>query len=567
MGPITAPMASNRWFGLDHLHCRLQRSELPTGECLKVKSARMVPPYLMAGVLVLSVIGTNAQEAPVVSGANTTEGTAAVRGGWQIEPNITVRETYSDNIALTRKGSERSELVSEINPGVSIKNKASHADVEIDYSLNNFFYLRDRDRNTLNHQLRASGMFELVDDLVFVDSRATIRQQAVSAFGAIGSNSSVNNNNQTVRSYSVSPYLRKKFGNTAIGEARYAFSQQSSNAQNAGISNSTGNRFLLKLDSGPAFVDWGWGAEFLDDRISYEKASDTTFSSLTGNLRYRIAPKLFATGSFGYDKNDYVTTGEKPEGAFWTLGADWRPLHRTALTISAGRRYFGNTYALTFKHAARRVSWDISYQQNLSTSRSQFSQPAGTYRQFAEDTIRARAPGISEAALRNLVDAAAREYAATGRDPDAVQGVNFQTNTAFLEKKWQGLMTLEFPKSQLTFSAFGSVRNSATTGTSILNASGDFALSRVVKQSGVGSHWTYRLSSRNEANFGLDLNRFRLVDIGRTDDSAILNLGLSRKLSPTANGSVGYRFTRRDSNFDSIQYEENAILGTLSVIF
>lgn len=567
MGPITAPMASNRWLGLDHLHCRQQYLELRARECPKLKPARMLTFKLMAGVFLMSAVGANAQETPAVQGASAAEAPAPVRGGWYIAPNITVRETYSDNIALSRKGSERSEFVTEINPGFSIKNKTSHSDVEIDYALNNFFYLRDRERNTLNHQLRASGMFELVDDLVFLDSRATIRQQAVSAFGPIGANSAVNNNNQTIRSFSVSPYLHKKFGNAAIGEARYSFSQQSSNGQSAKFSNSTGNRFLLKLDSGPAFADWGWGAEFINDRINYDGGSDTAFSSLTGNLRYRINPKLFATSSFGYDKNDYVTTGEKPAGASWSLGADWRPLRRTSLNVSAGRRYFGSTYALSFKHAARRISWDISYQQNLSTSQSQFSQPAGTYRQFAEDTIRARAPGISEAALRNLVDAAARDYAATGRDPDAVQGVNFQTNSAFLEKRWQGLMTLDFPKSQLTLSAFGSVRDSATTGTSILNASGDFALSRVVKQSGIGSHWTYHLSPRNEANVDLNLNRSRLVDIGRTDSSAILNVGIARKLSTTANGSIGYRYTRRDSNFDAIDYDENAILGTLSVTF
>ena len=555
-------MASNRWRERKYYYRLIPYSASGANEAIAGMSKFLVAVAVAAiyPAQAIDFEGESRSLGEVASGAI---------GNWRIEPRIEVRETYSDNIGLARSNGAQSEFVTEINPGISIRSSAARSNVDVSYSLNKFFYLRDRDRDTLNHQLRASGDVELVNELIYLDARAKISQQAVSAFGPIGANSAVNDNNRTFRSYSISPNFRHALGRQATVEARYTYSQLSSDVASSTISDSTGNRALLKAESGPAYNDWGWGAEFVDDRISYTRSADTSFKSLTGSLRYRITPRLFATSSFGADKNDYVTIGEKPEGAFWTLGADWRPSRRTALTFSAGRHYFGNTYALSFQHATRRTSWDVSYQQNLSTSRSQFAQPLGvTLRNSAERGLRAQNPDISDAALQDLVDARVREFVSAGLNPDAAQGINFQTNTAFLEKKWQGLLTLDYPKSAVTLKAFNSVRDAATTGTtSVLNSSGDFALSKIIKQSGIGSHWRYQLSPRNSANVGLDLSRVRLVDIGRTDNLISFDLGISRKLSRSANGSLGYRHLRRDSNFDVNDHDENSFIGTFLVTF
>jgi uncharacterized protein (PEP-CTERM system associated) len=556
-------MASNRWLAREH------NFRLAAGTAWSMRSRRgAVRKMLVFCSLSFTSIAFAANPYGTVSGAE--EAAAERQPSWHFVPRVSLRETYTDNVTLTRSNNAQSEFVTEISPGFALRNQGARSKIDIDYSLTDFFYWRDRDRNTLSHQLRGSGEFEFIEDLFFLDSRASISQQAVSAFGPIGANSSVNNNNQTFRSYSISPYLRKHFGREATGEARFTHSQLSSNASSGSTSDSASDRILLKLNSGPAFNDWGWGAEFSRENIDYQRSTDTTYQSITGNGRYRISPTLFATGSLGYDKNDYFTTGEKPEGAFWTIGADWRPQQRTTLNISAGRRYFGNTYSLTFQHSSRRTTWDVSYQQNLSTSRSQFSQPAGlSLRQNEAVRLVRTNPGISTAELLSKLDAFAEEQRSQGLDPDSELGTNFQTNTAFVEKKWQGLLTMDFTKSELRFRAFNSVRDSSSVvgSQSILSRTGDFALSQVIKQSGIGSTWTYHLSARNDANVGLDLSRYRLVDIGRVDNLTSLNLGLARKLSRTANGTVTYRHIRRDSNFNPNDYDENAFVGTLTLTF
>ncbi len=554
MGPITVPMASNRCSTRKRPYRQVTLSNLGANAILRFAS---------------NVVTVAAVACAAAGHAQTLAPGGASETSWRFEPQISVRETYTDNIALARGDAKRSEFITEVSPGFSIRNKGAHSDVDIAYNLNNLLYYRDDDRNTLNHQLRAFGLFEFVEDWFYLDSRANISQQAASAFGPTGSNSSTNSNNQTHRSFSVSPYLRHAFGRQAIGEARYAFSKQSSSGNTSNVSDSDSQSVLLKLDSGPSYQDWGWGGAYSREQVDYKQGVDSTFESLTGNLRYRINPRLFAIGTVGYDRNDYFTTGENPEGAFWSLGGDWRPSRRTAINFSAGRRYFGATYSLGVQHTTRRTSWDFSYNRSLTTSRSQFDQPIGvSFRQREENRLRVENPGASDAQIRTEADKEAQKFRDSGGDPDSVSGINFQTNTAFVEKKFQGVLSVQLPKTKFTFTAFDSVRDASIVNTiSVLNVSGDFALSKVIKQSGVGGQVAYRLTARNDANMGLDYSRFRLVDVSRADNVTSFNFGISRKLSGTASGSLGYRFIRRDSNFDVNDYDENAFFGSLNLTF
>ncbi len=552
MGPITVPMASNR--------CAIRKRSNPqiTSTIPGAINALRFASGIGAVLIAVSSPVVVAQTAAASSGS-----------AWGFEPQISIRESYTDNVGLVRGDAKKSEFITEVSPGFSIISRGARANFDVNYNINTLFYYRDNDRNTLNHQLRANGAAELVEDWVFLESRANISQQAVSAFGPIGSNSSTSNNKQTLRSFSVSPYLRHAFGRQATAEARYAFSKQSTNGGSTSVSDSESNSVLLKVDSGPAYQDWGWGTAYSREQINYERSVDSTFENWTESLRYRINPRLIAIGTFGYDRNDYFTAGDNPQGAFWSVGGDWRPGRRTAVNFSAGRRYFGATYAFNANHATQRTSWDFTYQRNLSTSRSQFDQPIGvSYRQIKENSYRAENPQATDEEVRRAGETAARDFKAQGGDPDSVSGINFQTNTAFVEKKFQGVVSVQLPKTRLSFTAFDSVRDSSTDGTrTLFNKSGDFALSNVIKQSGVNGQVTYRLSARNNVNLGLDYSRVRLVDISRTDNLSSFNLGISRKLSHTANGSLGYRFIRRDSNFDANDYDENAFFGSLNLTF
>ncbi|MEO6022280.1 MAG: TIGR03016 family PEP-CTERM system-associated outer membrane protein [Burkholderiales bacterium] len=516
-------------------------------------------------VFLASVFCADSSLAQDVGSASPPGASAQSGGGWRITPKISIRETYTDNVSLSPSSQAKSDFITEIIPGITISDRTARSNLKVDYSLDNFIYASDNNRNKATHQLEGSANFEVVENLLSIDSNARIRQQATSLLGPIGADSATSNsNNQTLRFFSIGPHLRKSISRDAVIDARYTLSQFSSSDSSA-VSNSRGGRFVLNVDSGPAFREFGWGVNFVDDRLTYKAAQDTTFDSLSGSLRYLVTPRLSALATMGYEKNDYLTFGDKPEGAIWNVGFDWRPSQRTSLSATVGKRFFGNTYSLSFHNVTRKTVWDLYYRQSLNTSRTSFSSAEGTLRATLEEVVKQRDPSLSGPNL----DRAVEELAASrGFDPDQKIGTNFQSNTVFLEKRWQGSVSLAFPKSNMLFTVFNSVRDADTTGNfNVFLSSGDFAQSRVIKQTGAGAQWNYRLSPRNQAKVSLDLTRNTFVDIHRRDDLARLELGLSRKLSRTASGTLNYRHVRRDSNFTSGEYDENAIIGAFSVTF
>ena len=57
-------------------------------------------------------------------------------------------------------------------------------------------------------------------------------------------------------------------------------------------------------------------------------------------------------------------------------GFAWEPSSRTSVSASIGERFFGRTYYLSASHRTRRTVWNISYDEAVTTTRSQFFLPA-----------------------------------------------------------------------------------------------------------------------------------------------------------------------------------------------
>ena len=85
--------------------------------------------------------------------------TPAEAGDWDITPRISVAEVYSDNINLDDDDKEY-DLVTEISPGISVHGESARLRGDLDYRMQNTFFLRNSDGNGTFHQLNASGTAE-----------------------------------------------------------------------------------------------------------------------------------------------------------------------------------------------------------------------------------------------------------------------------------------------------------------------------------------------------------------------------------------------------------------------
>ncbi len=162
---------------------------------------------------------------------------------WKVLPRLSLFETYSDNLGLTSTGRKTDDFVTQINPGIVVNGVGRRFSLDVNYMMNNLIYAESSNLNRMQHQLGARATTELLEDLFFVDGRATIAQQNISLLGPQSfDNVNVTGNRANVTTFSISPYLRHRFQDFASGELRYTRSLVNSNAN--ALSNSTGDSFV-----------------------------------------------------------------------------------------------------------------------------------------------------------------------------------------------------------------------------------------------------------------------------------------------------------------------------------
>ena len=84
----------------------------------------------------------------------------------RLNPNLTVEETFSDNIRLLDNNTD-DELITSIRPNIRIVQEGARINSQIDYLLENNNYLNEDESNFLN-TLDANANIEILENL-FLD--------------------------------------------------------------------------------------------------------------------------------------------------------------------------------------------------------------------------------------------------------------------------------------------------------------------------------------------------------------------------------------------------------------
>lgn len=479
---------------------------------------------------------------------------------WSITPGLDLRETYTDNLTLASRGAERSDFVTEVAPNLAVRGGGSRMHLNADYVMRNFFYARTSGASNTQHQLHAAADATLVDDLLFFDGDASLGQQAISPFGAqVADNGNLNGNQAEVRTYTLSPYLRHHFGHSATAELRVSRDGVSSSADN--LLDSQSNRVHISLDSGRDFRALQWSALYDAQRIDYKSSDDVDLKRLSGSLRYLLTPRFAATGSAGYERNNYVAIGEKPEGAFWALGADWMPAQRTSISISAGRRYFGNTVSFAAQHRARIAVFSAAYQEEITTARSQFLLPS------TSDT----AAFLDGLLMNSVPDKVEREKQVSrfihdaNLPPSLVAPVNTFSNRVFLQKNANVSVASRGTKNTLIVTVFHTERDpQSAAGTT---ASTGALLDDATRQNGVSALWNWALSPRTRLAANAAFSRASAATSDRHDDNMTFRMGVAHQLHPKLNGGIELRRLEKRSSQAGNEFRENALTAFLLMNF
>jgi uncharacterized protein (PEP-CTERM system associated) len=456
----------------------------------------------------------------------------AAAATWTFSKSIEAEETYNDNVRLTSTG-QQSDYITRLSPHLGIRGTGARVQLSLDYSLDQYIFLKNTGGDRTVNTLSATGHSELLKDFFFVDAAASISEQFISAQNAVsGTAANITSNRTSVQTYTLSPYFRNHFSGWADSETRYRFTSVSSGTSQ--FADTIGNEVSYKLNSGREFGRLSWTL-FLDAQDT-DRGRSTTFGGDTtvkhrlaqGSVQYAVTRWLAIVGSYGYEKIEDPTLLQKqPSGPIWNAGILLTGV-RTSARITYGEQY--NTNVLNV---------DASYRPTSRTSLT------ATYTETLQTT--------QQLLLNNLtflgVDA-------SGNLIDTRTGLPFVPGTADFSLVNQTFRTTRFAATGIhtrgrdtyTAQAFEEER----TGT--LNAFNDQTVT------GGGASWKHLLSRETNLNIAAQYSTTEFAGTPqRTDDIITASANLGHDLSKDVHTWLRYSLTRRDSTVNTADITENVV--------
>lgn len=451
------------------------------------------------------------------------------KSGWIIEPEITLRETLTDNLRLTENG-EDSDFITTVTPGISIRRLSRRLFFELDFNYENLFYRNNSNLNDGFHLLRIDGTGELIEDHFFLDLSVKNSQQNVSRTGR---NIALDNISQSadrtnVLSYNVSPYWRQRVGNFMDLEARYRFDEVSSDQ----TFNSDSENITLIATSGSDFSRLLWELRYDDETIDNQTGTSTEFRTVVADLEYLLTRKLAAKGTVGYDDNEFTSSDTDITGPRWSIGGVWRPSTRTSLEATIGRRFFGTDIFVDASHRSRRTQWQFSFTQKPSTTRATLLE-----QQVFTDTDIFGQPIDPVTGEQVLLDVTVPE----------------QTTEVLIRKRFRGSVNYTLRKNIFNLTMFHETREFQIRETDDTTIGADIS-------------WRWLIGPRTSSNLTLRWNDSDFGD-GDSQEFYITEYQLTRSLGKTLEANIGFRRVDRLSNNPQGEYTEHRIFAGIYKVF
>lgn len=470
----------------------------------------------------------------VLASCLCTIASPVVAAEWRIESRGTVQEIFSDNGDLT-SGGGKPEFITSIRPGVSVNATGARLSVSLDYELEGLVHANRSERNRVRHFLTGQGDTELIEDLLFFEVRASIRQSLLSSAGAISANGITDSSNRTTtQNYSAGPILRHRFGNFADGSLGYTIRRSSSGSDI--LSNTTEQEITATLASGRNFTSFLWNVELRGSRTG-RAGSNRDVNRRLGLLdaEYRVNRQFSLIATSGYEDIDDSTLSDRPKGFIWSAGFRAQPGPRTNLSATYGKRFEEDNISVEAEYRiSERTSVNVSYTQTLRTTQS-----------LAQNNL--QFIGADEDG--NLVDNR------TGQSFDPIDPAFGLNDNAFRRDRFSAILSGSRGRNSFNVQTFYETRDTDATGRNESAVGGSMGFDR-------------RLNSKTTANLNLNYryNDFDTAD-GRKDHFFFGSAALSYRIYENVSSSITYFRTMRRSNLGMSNLTENSVAMSIRAIF
>ncbi|MDD3352535.1 TIGR03016 family PEP-CTERM system-associated outer membrane protein [Zoogloea sp.] len=498
----------------------------------------------------------------VLSALAVMQSVQAQEGKPFFTPYLGVSETFTDNVRLNED--KVSSLITTLSPSVSTVSREGRINGSLQAAWNISRYSSDEGRNSSFLTLNGKGRVTAVEGLAYVDLAALSSRQILSEFGPRSADGVTGLNNlASTKTFSVTPYLTRRFGSAGTAEARYALIDSRTDGGLGGSSDIENKQRNLSLSASDpaAFGRLGWGVDYRDQTTENSRSRSLELQSLRANLTLRYDAELQFRLIGGKERNNYNSSRTK-DATLYGVGMDWSPGPRTKVKALWEERFFGPAFDLSLSQQQGRFVFSGNFSRNISSmGQSALNQAAmGTYDMLMQMTS-GLIPNPQE---RDLY---VRQYMRDRQLPEQI-GVNqtVLTSSVFLSRSLNLTSGYQGSRTSLFLTGTRSERNSVSSQEFSIGS--DFENYNKITTTSGSILLNHSLTPLSSANATFTVSRSegdRNASARNSSRSRSLQAGLSRALSKTVNGAITLRNVRGQTLAND--YTENAIIGTIGLRF
>lgn len=480
---------------------------------------------------------------------------SAQQTGVRLTTGVDLSESVVD-VAGRLNGTNGTEAVTRVSPSLRIVGRGGRVQGSLAYSLS-AIYRAGREESSgreFQNTLDGSLLGEVVPGWAYVDARASISQQSISAFGRPSDDGSGFNRNRTeVSSLTVSPYVRGEIAGSTRYEARLTGALSNSRSSTAADSKYA----VAALTLGSARPSrLGWDLLASTQRVSFSNASrpiDTDRVLATITTRPDLDLALSVNG--GVERTDFGGPFKR-EFENYGVSLRWTPSPRTLVQLGADERYFGRSYRVILNHRTPRTIFTYSDVRDVNDSGGVLGvgQPVTLY-QLLFQQFASQQP---DPVLRDLlVQQRLREL---GRSADERLYVASLFSSQVVQHRQDFSAVWSAPRTTVSLQA------SRSQARQVADSAAIFALvTPDVTQSGYGLNVSHKLTPT--AAVGLDGARQTTRGSGSQPgtNSKSAGISLTDRLGPRA--SAGLRAGYRVFNSVSDPSRETTVSASLALQF
>ncbi|WP_280154031.1 TIGR03016 family PEP-CTERM system-associated outer membrane protein [Piscinibacter sp. XHJ-5] len=287
---------------------------------------------------------------------------------WNLETGLRSQLTFSSNPELGVAGGGRDDLLLEVRPHIAIRAEGARLRLSGTAALNGVTTARDTQPSRLLPEADLNARLEAIERFFFLDAGVRAIQTSENPFGP-RPESGTTRNTLTTGVVRFSPSIESAIS----AETRYRLRSDNSWTRQSGSTQAASSEaegyfgrhsFLFEHDPHP----FGWRLEAERNETRYRDGVQEPLRQdlARASIDYAFGPDLTAGVRVGRERTSLVAVDN--ERNIYGVQARWQPSPRTTLSAFEEKRFFGNSWRLSFDHRMPQVAWNVLVSRTLDTT-------------------------------------------------------------------------------------------------------------------------------------------------------------------------------------------------------